>query len=245
MAGDYQGSPIIIPFGSDSVAPEQISRNETADGKRIECRLPHVILDPAARLPLRLNSGGMEFGEPPPLPQMPEISDQLAYLLTHFQLYCTVWDKFPRAFLARYIGFIHDQVMDHREELTRSLAPFGDLYRFDEWTFSALRPLPRAHLWIPKFDGGRMFRVDFAFWTGAEIVAIELRGSETETKSDARREEILTQNGVRVVQISHDLLTEARARDYAARLPAEFHRFWETEPLPSGPFRPDTMPNPI
>lgn len=244
MSAPYRETPIVIPFGADAIAPEQLSLTETADGARIECRIPHVILERADGRPLRLNSGGLEFGEPPPLPEMPKVPDQLAYLLTHFQLYCTVWDKYPRLFLDSYFAFIHRQILDNRRELIESLKPFKDLYTFEQWAFSALRPLPRAHLGAPE-DAAAMIRVDFAFWTGAEIVAIDLLGSETRRKSHAKRSTVLANNGVKLIEIRHETLAEAGSSDFAAALPAEFHRFWEAEPLPSGPFRTAPLPTPV
>ncbi len=250
MAEFTQGSPIIIPFGADKVMADQIFLSETADGMEIHCRIPHVVIDRADRLPLRLNSGGLEFGEAPPLAQMPEVPDQLAYLLTHFQRHCTVWDKYPRAFLDRYFAFIHGQMMENRPELTKSLAKFKDLYRFDQWAFSALRPLPRAHLWAPEnaeireFDAGQMLRVNFAFWTGAEIVAIDLIGTETRGEAHATRRNRLTRNGVKIIEMRHEYLGETRSSDFAASLPPEFHGFWKTQPLPAGPFRTIPLPDP-
>lgn len=248
MGERSQDRPVIIPFGTDTVTSNQVTLTETADGVQFACRLPHVIIDPADRLPLRLNSGGLEFGDPPPVSQMPEISDQLAYLLTHFQLYCTVWDKFPRAFLDRYFAFIHDQVTACREELEQSLSRFGDLYRFEEWAFSALRPLPRAHLWapensgIPDFDVAHLLRVDLAFWTGMNIIAIDIIGTETRGEKHAARKNRLTGNGVTLIEIPHDILAEDRKRDFAAGLPPAFHRFWESEALPAGPFKSAPLP---
>jgi hypothetical protein len=242
--------PIIIPFGADGVAPEQLSVRETDDGRQVECRLPHVIIDPSDDLALRLNSGGLEFGEPPPLPLMPEVADQLAYLLTHFKLYCTVWNKYPRLFLDRYFEFIRDQVAGNQAELTQSLAPFGDLYEFEQWAFSALRPLPRAHLWAPEddtvteFDSAGWIRVDFAFWGGAEIVAIDLIGSETRGASHARQSTRLAQHGIKVIEFPNAFLADAASNDFAASLPAEFLRFWDPGPLPSGPFRTTPLPDP-
>ncbi|NQU71758.1 MAG: hypothetical protein HQ514_14480, partial [Rhodospirillales bacterium] len=142
------------------------------------------------------------------------------------------------------------QMMDNRTELIQSLAQFKDLYRFDQWAFSALRPLPRAHLWAPEnagiqeFDVGQMLRVDLAFWTGAEIVAIDLIGTETRGEAHATRRNRLTRNGVKVIEMRHEYLGETRSSDFAASLPPEFHGFWETQPLPSGPFRTTPLPEP-
>jgi len=242
---------MIIPFGTDKVSPEQLSWRETDDGRRVACRLPHVIIDLAEHLALRLNSGGLEFGEPPPLPLMPKVVDQLAYLLNHFQLYCTVWDKFPRLFLATYFKFIRDQVSDNEAELIQSLAPFGDLYGCEQWAFSALRPLPRAHLWIPEneaieaFDSAGWVRVDFAFWTGAEIIAIDLVGTETRGPSHAGRLARLARHGVKMIEMPNGVLTDANPDNFAGNLSKEIHNFWTSGPLPSGPFRTTPLPDPI
>jgi len=242
MGAFDQASLIVIPFGTDAVAPELISITETADGFGVDCRIAHVVLDRTDAPPLRLNGGGLEFGEPPPLPQMPEVDQQLDYLLAHFQRYCSVWDRYPRAFLTSYFAFIHRHIMDNRRELAQSLARFEDLYRFDQWAFSAPRPLPRAHPMARDAGDGFLPRVDFAFWTGSEIVAIDLIGSATRGKAHEERRAVLARNGVKVIEIPHGILDSAHEGDFAAALPAEFHRFWETEPLPSGPFKTAPLP---
>lgn len=232
--------PIIIPFGADAVAPHQFSVSKSADGVEIDCRLPHVIIDQADAVPLRLNSGGLEFGEPPPLPEMPKVSEQLDYLLAHFQRYCSLWDKHQRAFLERYFAVIYSHIMENQQELIQSLVRFGNLYRFDQWAFSALRPLPRAHLLAPENSDSSelaMVRVDVAFWTGFEIVAIDLIGSETRGKAQDRRRERLIRNGVKVIEIPHGILDESHSNEFRGSLPSDFYRFWEMEALPSGPFQ--------
>ena len=251
MGSVSSATAIVIPFGTDKVAPEQISLKQTEGGQKFECRLPHVVIDPTAGLALRLNSGGLEFREPPPLPEIPAVADQLNYLRNHIQLDCTVWDKYPRMFLDSYFAFILRHVMDHGPELMRSVARFQDLYRFDDWAFSALRPLPRAHLPAPDAtemlgrDAAEMIRVDFAFWTGTEIIAIDVLSSETRGISHDRRRAGLRQAGVRVFEVSRESLDPARSRDFAAGLPAAFQQFWEEEALPSGPFRTEIPPTPV
>jgi hypothetical protein len=245
-----ESADFVIPFGADRILPGQLSWLETADGAVVDCVLPHATIRRAKAAALRLNGGGLEFGEPPPLAAMPEIADQLAYLLVHFQRYCGVLDKHPRRFLARYFDFVHRQILDRRAELSRSLARFQGLYRFDHWAFSAPRPLPRAHLHAPElgttqgYDPADLVRVDFAFWTGAETVAIDLIGSETRGETDALRRARLTQNGVRLIDIPHDLLDPARRREFDHCLPADFHRFWQGEAVPSGPFTLTPLPEP-
>lgn len=237
-------SPLVIPFGTDRITPRQIV---LVDGM-LECRLPHVIIRRDRDEPLRLNSDGWDFAEPPPLSKMPEIAHQLGFLCTHLKRYCGIHDKLAKLFLEKYFAFVALHIMEHQNNLTASLARFGSLYRYEDWAFSALKPLPRAHVFAPDdtgaapYDPAAMLRVDFAFWTGAEIVSIELVGGETRGARDAKRRERLSRAGIRILGIHHQALENT---SIPSLLPEEFHWFWEKQALPSGPFMTGFSADPI
>ncbi len=233
----------LIPYNSEAVTASQTLETDGPSGREFAYRLPTVAV--RRGVALRLNSGGIEFGDPPPLRDMPEVAAQIAFLNRHFQHQCGVWAKYARRFIDLYFAFVETEIAAHRDELLERLAPFGTLYAPEHWSFSALRPLPRAHL--PSGAGkeiasGRagppeLTRVEIAFWTGDGPVAIELIGRGSRLPADARRRARLDDAGIGTVEIGYDLLDRGDPRELRARLPAAFVRFWEAEALPMGPFR--------
>jgi hypothetical protein len=158
----------VIPFAADAVTAAQIlpAARSPAAGP-VAYRLPSVTV--AAGTALRLNSAKIEFGEPPPLQTLVSVADQLAFLRGHFQHECGIWAKHTRLFMARYIDWVDAEIAANRTELAEKLARFGTLYAPEQWSFSALRPLARAHLAAPETPGATLpdtlVRADIAFWT--------------------------------------------------------------------------------
>ena len=231
---------ILIPYNSDDVTDAQTLAGAGPGDAVVSYRLPTVSVIAGAAL--RLNSGGIEFGDPPPLRDMPDVAAQLAFLNRHFHHQCGVWAKYARRFVDRYFAFVATEISENREALADRLRPFGTLYEPEHWAFSALRPLPRAHLPTGEGRAGpngppALTRVEIAFWTAGGPVAIELVGRGSRLPSDARRRACLEAGGVEIVEVSHDTLDSDRPDAFGALLPASFRRFWEDEALPMGPFR--------
>lgn len=231
---------VVIPFNADGVTAAQVSWTRGS----VSYRLPCALVTPGRAL--RLNSGSLEFGEPPPLRDLPAVADQLAFLSRHFQRDCGIWAKYARLFVERYFDFVAQEVTDHRAELSGRLARFGTLYEVDHWAFSALRPLPRAHLTAPEAPEASppqsLVRADIAFWTAEGAVAVELIGGTTRGKREAAWHARLDDAGIRVIAMPHDILTRGGIADFAACLPEDFRAFWRGETFPSGPFRADAGP---
>lgn len=230
--------PILIPYNSEVVTEGQTLPG--AAGAGLSYRLPTVAVSPGTAL--RLNSGGIEFGDPPPLRDMPDVASQLAFLNRHFQHQCGVYAKYARRFVDRYFAFVAAEIAENRDELAARLSPFGALYEPEHWAFSALRPLPRAHLPTGEGPAGPdgppdLTRVEIAFWTADGAVAIELTGRGSQLPSDARRRARLEAAGIGIVEASHDALDSDDPAGLRALLPAPFALFWEDEALPMGPFR--------
>ncbi len=164
-------------------------------------RLPGVVLDPA---PLRLNSETL-----PPAAMPADLADhaaRLAAIRAWLHAACGDYGGRQRAFIDAYLAFVAAQLQAERQALTSALSRFDDLYAVEDWTWSALRPLPRA--WAPAPDGSYV-PVGLAFWTGTTLLA-------TECADDALP---------CVVRISPD-----------AAFPAALDRFWEGQALPATPF---------
>jgi hypothetical protein len=186
---------------------------------------------PAARIvegsALRLCHGPYPFAEPPNLIGAATTEARLALLREHLGTLCKPWDRLAEAFLDAYFARIAAAIVAADAELRALAASGGGMFAPEHWSFCALRPLPQAHL--PE-------RVDFAFWTGAGLIAIELEGSGTPRKQ--RRDELarLEAAGALLVRVPGAALQKQGEQLLAELLPAPFHRFWEGITLPSSPF---------
>ena len=195
-------------------------------------RLPRTIALDDTRLPgvavgsdkLRLNT------EPLPPDAMPlAIGDHAARVAAATEWLislCGNYAPLRRQFIRCYFGVIAAEIAAHRAELAEQLKRYDGLYSPDDWTWSALRPLPRA--WLPARDS--MLPADIAFWDGTQPIAIELAARDTE------RQAALRAAGIKVCRIEPSVLAGDMVR-LADMLPDSFRRFWQDQTLPSSPFR--------
>lgn len=178
-------------------------------------------------VPLRLSDGPYPFAEPPDLIRLATTAARLDFLCEHLRSLCGLWAKSPLQFLDAYFAWIGATLA--AAPVQRALVEAGHgLFAPEDWSFAALRPLPSALL--PAGDA--TVRVDFAFWTGASFIAVELPG---ERRARRRGElALLTETGVTVLELASGDLADAAALD--AKLPADFAAFWRGVPLPRSPF---------
>ncbi len=226
---------LLIPYGVERWSADYIA--PAAPGGTPACRVPHVLIEPARREALRLYDGPYDFIEAPPLQDLADPAAQLEYLRAYSDRHCSLWGKFQKLFVARYFAFVSDEIERSRRALEDRVAAFEGLYHYRDWLFSALRPLPQAHLCLS--DGGPPpVRVDFAFWTGAAVLAVDLVGVETAGPAQVERAGRLLDAGVERVALSHAAL---RSGDLADHLPPALLGFWEHDPVPCGPFVPGML----
>jgi len=131
------------------------------------------------------------------------------------QSLCAACGDYARAqyrFIHRYFAYLAAELEAHRDGLEQALLPYGRLYAVDDWTWSALRPLPRA--WIAA--GEAMLPVSFAFWDGIAVTAVE---------GDATRVRALMAAEISVLPMEVETFPEM------------FRGFWRDEKLPVSPFR--------
>ena len=218
-----------------------MSRSTADDGFTI--RVPCVTVFGGRGAALRLN-GGLDGPRAAPDPGSPG-DDQLARLRASLARRCDPWRRGERRFLECYFDFVARHVEGNRAALAQGLTRFGGLFSYRDWVYSALMPLPRAHLHAPEgdepFGPGTLTRVDFALWTGTAAIAIELPGTGTRSPATDRRHERLRRAGVRVVEISQDLLGAECAAEFEAALPDDLRAFWRGRALPAGPLKPAAL----
>jgi hypothetical protein len=194
---------------------------------------PEQSVAPGAKL--RLSHGPYPFAEPPDLVRATSVEDQLDLVREHLASLCGPWDRLAGLFLDAYFEWIAASIEGAASDLRASAARLGGLFAPRDWSFAALRPLPQAHL--PAGEGS--VRADFAFWSGASFIALDLQGSSAPRRQ--RKEELarLASAGTALVAVPGAALQQERAGLLARILPAEMQRFWTDVALPSGPFGPD------
>ena len=177
--------------------------------------------------PLRLSDGPYPFAEPPDLIRLATTAARLDFLREHLQSLCGLWTKPPLAFLDVYFAWTGATLAAAPAQTTLTAAGQG-LFAPEDWNFAAPRPLPSALL--PA--GDVTIRTDFAFWTGAGFVAVELPGERrAQRRSELAR---LVTAGVTVIELAPADLADAAA--LGAKLPPEFAVFWRGVKLPQSPF---------
>jgi hypothetical protein len=163
--------------------------------------------------PLRLNS------EPVPPDAMPPATGEHAARVAAAQAWlesqCGDYAPLRRQFIAAYFHWIAAEIDAHQAELIERLKSYDGLYRPQDFFWSALRPLPRG--WVAA--GDRYLPADVVFWDGTQAIAVTLSAHDTE------RQEALLAAGITVCDGEPTVL------------PAQFRQFWNSQPLPSSPFR--------
>ncbi len=225
---------LLIPYGTPQWSADKLSLARSGNSLSVECAVPYVIA--GAGVTLRLNGGQYEFAGQPPLGDLRDAAAQLGFLGVHLRRYCSLWDRGQKLFLDRYFEFIAARVEHDSDNLKAKIAEFGSLYRYEDWVFSALRPLPQAWLntTAGDYDPAALIGVDFAFWTGDNVVAVYITGTETASPRVLEQRERLQQNGATVLEIPQSALV--RDEVFAETLPEPFHNFWQGQTLPTGPF---------
>lgn len=218
--------PLLIPYGGRRWPVERL------DPARPDPDLgPFVAIDPTAG-PLRFSSFPYVFAEPPEYGSLTEREARLDFLREHFKSYWGLWDKPALAFLDAYFRHIAATIETCHDAIVELAVPHGGLFEPADWSFSALAPIPIAHLRA----GADWIYVDFAFWTGERLVALDIVGSDERARRPGRE---------RLRTAGHDVSefpgAALRRADSAAALrellPTELSEFWRGVALPASPFR--------
>ncbi len=195
-----------------------------------------VRIDRGRREPLRLSTMAWEFPERPDLIALTGRRERLDFLRDHLKSLCGLWDKLPRLFLDAYFRHIDACVEASRATLQDAAECLGGVFAPEDWSYAALCPLPQARL-LASDDTADLVPIDFAFWTGEGLYAVDVVGTTTPARSRRDDRARLKAAGVPVLEIPGLDLQQQGAGGLAALLPAPFTDFWKTVRLPSSPFR--------
>jgi hypothetical protein len=232
---------IVVPYGVDSSSIEEFVIKRSGDGAiRVDASFPCVAIDKSNRKPLRLNSEVFSVAANFNAPQG---ATPLTVLSDHLKGLCRTWDRLSLRFLDGYFRHIANMRGVHRDVIATKLAPFAGLYAAEDWSFSAPKPLPRAHLYAPRSNSASwivedFIQVDFAFWLGERMVAaLSKPGGLTPARANERVAR-LEQAGVATVHFTAlDIENEPTA--LFDRIIGDFGALIESAGIvPISPFRP-------
>lgn len=153
--------------------------------------------------------------------------------------------RYEELFLDLYFGVLkmsHARAMPHEKSDHDKLATIIDeiglsgsfqkipRYLSTEDVWRALVPIPEMQLYVQdplasveSYEPQNNFRVDFGFWDGERLTAVEIDGAEPEGHArDVRRDRMLRRAGVDVIHILNFELAKHKARALAELLPAKF-----------------------
>ena len=115
---------------------------------------------------------------------------------------------------------------------------YADGYKSTKDVWRALLPIPELQLYVQdplaekvSYQPDNNFRVDYGFWDGKKLTAVEIDGAEPAGYArDIRRDRLLRRAGVDVIHILNLEIERHKARALAELLPREFFGFgWDYE----------------
>jgi hypothetical protein len=229
---------LIVPFACPKWEIKNIRvRGVSTEATYFESDSPCAYINRGANTPLRLRDiqsvwpidfdpYEVEFG------QTGEALDNIERIIKQFGSIGTTSEA---EFLSAYFDYLRSTV----EKLTPDL--FHPPGRFPDdkadWVFDALLPLPQAHLyvvdpldetWYSSLDSPQnMFKVDFAFWTGTEFIAVEIDGgSHIGSDKHITKDRMLQRSGVQVYHIMNQEVTDYGTKVVSRLLPDSRVRQW-------------------
>ena len=113
-----------------------------------------------------------------------------------------------------------------------------EIFTRDDWVYSAWFPMPNTYILLsPEFDreGLNFAEFDVSFWTGKQLICVQLNQSKTMIKSKRRKIEYLesTHPNLKIIEIPSDRVPHS---DFPDNLfDDNFNHFWRDLSLPYGP----------
>ncbi|MBX7185248.1 MAG: endonuclease domain-containing protein [Vicinamibacteria bacterium] len=228
---------LLIPFGRPKWSIEKIRIvGVSTGGTFFESEGPLAHVDRSKKVALRLRDfvdlvpGDFGYDKEDP-------GEALAVIRTHLRQTCELDTDSERRFLDLYFAYCEKAVTPSEWELKyyerKNLAvPKNDPL----WVFDALLPLPQAHLYLEdplsttySFVPEKMVKVDFAFWTGERLVAVEIDGSShIGSEQHIRKDRMLQRAGVSVVHILNGELLQHGEDCVRKLLPTAITQFWQS-----------------
>jgi hypothetical protein len=189
-------------------------------------------IDRSKRQPLTLRESGEVFPDARHAPETDDVMSMLDFIHELIRQYIPRATPAQEKFLERYFHFIkiNSNPKHHKNS---------------KIAYNAMLPLPEMQIYVHdpldkrwSFEPTNNFRVDFGFWDGRRLVAVEIDGNDPGGyASDVRRDRLLRRADV---DVTHILNTEVMHNGFFAvtrLLPYELVYEWRKKEAPElGPF---------
>ncbi len=233
---------LILPYGravkSDlqKIALSAVS----ADGLYFSTDVPVIFIDKAKRKPMCLGDFDRLYFREWPDSSKGDDSDQtiLDHMCTIIKSHNPNMTQSEEEFLNLYFATLKALVSHaHGEEgAWKAAVDLGIPYNWldrkcsknDIWR--ALQPIPELQLYVQdplaetkSYQPDNNFRVDYGFWNGEKLIAVEIDGAEPAGYArDIRRDRLLRRAGVDVIHITNFEIAKHKARALIELLPRQF-----------------------
>jgi hypothetical protein len=232
---------LILPYGravkSDlqKIALSAVS----ADGLYFSTDVPVIFINKAKRKPMCLGDFDRHILDWPDSSKFDD-SDQtiLDHMCTIIKSHNPKMTQSEEEFLNLYFATLkalasHAHGEEGASEAASNLGlPFNWLHpkcsKNDIWR--ALLPIPELQLYVQdplaetkSYQPDNNFRVDYGFWNGEKLIAVEIDGAEPAGYArDIRRDRLLRRAGVDVIHITNFEIAKHKARALIELLPRQF-----------------------
>jgi hypothetical protein len=247
------GGHLLIPFGVERWRIEDVKvSGVSTDATYFESSAPLCHIDMSTAVGLRLYQVDDVLPNEGAYPLANSVEANLEAVQTTIVQACQFDADSERLFLNLYFKYLLAKAMPQGDRFLvqqyRQSPPASD----PKWAYEALLPLPQAHLYLRdplsrvySFSPERMYKVDFAFWTGKRLVAVEIDGkSHIGSTHHIVKDRLLQSANVQVIHIMNEELLHHGEAVIQKLLPREIARWWEhlddsDRPVPSyGPYEP-------
>lgn len=243
---------LIIPFGRPKWDISKIRLvGVSTIATYFESDTPCVYVNKTKEKAVRFEDFHQVFPETGNLPEIEDPIEAFDFACGYIKTDCNLQTPSERLFLDLYAQYCKDvitppeYVLKHRKR--EELSPPSN---YDDWIFAALIPLPQAHLYLedplddrPSSSPRSMVKVDFAFWDGRRVIAVEVDGgSHIGSEAHIRKDRLLGRAGVYTIHILNAELKKHGTRVIRKLLPKEVTRFWEGKKVSFNPFSDSWVP---
>jgi hypothetical protein len=263
MANLHVSDCLILPFGRAVKSDlQKISLSAvSADGLYFSTDVPVIFIRKSDKCPICLGDFENYFGSLPDTLYDAGDDEMLDYMWSTVKSHNPNMTPWEEQFLDLYFGTLraynsyHEAGSPEEEHEVVSRAkqigieiPWGcNLFehpKTDVWR--ALLPIPELQLYVQDplaetktYHPDNNFRVDYGFWNGEKLIAVEIDGADPEGYArDVRRDRLLRRAGVDVIHILNLELAKYKARALIELLPPQFFgHHWDYEGVkPERPF---------
>lgn len=224
---------LIIPFGRPKWDINQIKVvGVSTNATYLESSIPCVYINKKNKYPIRLTSFTSVFPVPDNgFPKINDASESLKYIREYIKYTCqldTFWEK---KFLDIYFEYCQSQIPCYL-----AADSYIETYYTDCW-FNALLPLPQAHIYVGNpLDNkssylmpDKMCKIDFAFWNGNQIIAVEIDGDGKQASNIVPRDRMLEEAGIQVIHILNSEIDKHGTKIIGLLLPHPISSFLDPE----------------